>query len=52
MSTTVTKQKNSKRQSINFDDEIDEMSDTELAELIKRLTPKDSPVPFEMLPTS
>jgi hypothetical protein len=47
MTTTITKQKKSQRQFVDFDEEIEELSD---AELIERLTPKDPPVPFEMLP--
>ncbi|MDR3199295.1 MAG: hypothetical protein LBU34_15615 [Planctomycetaceae bacterium] len=47
MTTTITKQKNSQHQLIDFDDETDEMSD---AELIERLTPKQPEVLFEMFP--
>jgi hypothetical protein len=56
MSITVTnktrkikKHQKSQCQSVDFDEEIEEMSDADL-KLIEQFRPKTPPVPFEMLP--
>jgi hypothetical protein len=56
MSTTVTnktrkikKHQKSQCQSVDFDEDIEEMSDADL-ELIEQFRPKTPPVPFEKLP--